>query len=69
MRKRIAGMALAASLLAAVPVSPAQAAELHCLPLLPDSPTACLVKCLVNWTADFALSGGEHPGYTCANAN
>lgn len=68
MRKRTAGMALAASLLAAVPVSPVSAAELHCLPFLPDNPTTCLVKCLVNWTADFATSGGQNPGYTCADA-
>ena len=68
MRKRMAGMALAASLLAAVPVSPAQAAEFHCLPFLPDSPTTCLVKCMINWHADFVTSGGQHPGYTCISA-
>lgn len=68
MRKKIAGMALAASLLAAVPVSPAQAAELHCLPFLPDNRTTCLVKCLINWSADFVTSGGQNPGYTCASA-
>lgn len=67
MRKRMAVVALAASLVAAVPVSPARADERHCLPFLPDNPTTCLVKCLVNWTAYFATSGGQHPGYTCAD--
>lgn len=66
MRKRMAGVALAASLLAALPVSSAQAQELHCLPFLPDNP-GCLVRCMVNWHVDFVFSGGEHPGYACAH--
>lgn len=66
MKKRMAGIAFAASLLAAIPVSSAGAQEVHCLPLVPDNP-GCLVKCLVNWTADFATSGGGNPGYTCAD--
>ena len=66
MKKRMAGMALAASLLAAIPVSSAQAQELHCMPLLPDN-VGCLVKCHVSWVGDFVGSGGQHPGYTCSN--
>ena len=65
MRKRMAGLALAASLLAAVPVSPAQA-QVHCLPLVPDN-VGCLVRCMVRWHTDFVTSGGQHPGYTCMN--
>ncbi len=61
MRKRMAGVALAASLLAAVPVSPAQAEE-GC-----DPPTVvCTVVCLALWTKDFVFGGGVNPGYTCA---
>jgi hypothetical protein len=67
MKKRMAGIALAASLLAAIPVSSAQA-QVHCVPFLPDNP-GCLVKCLVNWTADFVTSGGGNPGYTCSDWN
>jgi hypothetical protein len=66
MKKRMAGMVLAASLLAAVPMSSAQAEELHCMPLLPDNP-GCTVKCLINWTAYFVTSGGGNPGYTCSD--
>lgn len=68
MRKRIAGVALAASLLAAVPVAPAQAEDLTCRPPLVPDGAVCLVTCLARWTVDFVFSGGTNPGYGCADA-
>lgn len=68
MRKRMAIVTLAASLLAAMPVSPAQAQSCSCICLVPDNP-GCLIKCLVNWTAYAATHGGTGPGYTCADVS
>lgn len=60
MKKRMAGLALAAALVA-IPVAPApaQAQGTEC--------PGCLVGCLVRWTFDFVTHGGTHPGYTCAD--
>lgn len=66
MRKRMAGVALAASLLTAIPASAAQAAEETCTPLVPHGVT-CLVRCHVWWVRDFVMSGGQDPGYACSN--
>lgn len=66
MRKRLAGVAMAASLLAAVPVAPAQAQDLHCMPLLPDG-VGCLVRCHIWWVGDFVEGGGADPGYVCSH--
>lgn len=65
MRKRMATVALAASLLAAVPVSPARA-DVDCTPVAPT--VGCLVRCTVRWTVDYVAGGLTHPGYTCADA-
>lgn len=59
MKKSIVGVALAASLLTAIPVAPAQAQGTDC--------PACLVGCLVRWTFDYVTWGLQHPGYTCAD--
>lgn len=61
MKKSIVGVALAASLLTAIPVAPAQAQAQGT-----DCP-ACLVGCLVRWTFDYVTWGLQHPGYTCAD--
>ena len=60
MKKRMAGLALAASLLA-IPVAPAQAQGTEC--------PGCLVGCLVRWTFDYVTWGLQHPGYTCADVS
>lgn len=65
MRKRIASVALAASLLAAVPISPARA-DVECTPVAPT--VGCLVRCLALWTKDYVFGALQHPGYTCADA-
>ena len=64
MKKRIAGLVLAASLLV-IPVAPAQA---QAQPQGGECP-ACVVGCLVRWTVDFVTWGLQHPGYTCADLN
>lgn len=61
MKKSIVGVALAASLLTAIPAAPAQAQGTDC--------PACVVGCLVRWTVDFVTWGLQHPGYTCADIN
>ncbi len=67
MKKKLAGLALAASLFAAIPVLPAQANGDSCSrPLVPDG-VVCLTTCLARWTVDFVFSGGQNPGYGCAN--
>ena len=63
MKKRMAGLALAASLVA-IPVAPAQAA-----PAQGSDCPACLVGCLVRWTFDYVTWGLQHPGYTCADVS
>ena len=60
MKKRMAGLALAASLVA-IPLAPAPAQAQGS-----DCP-ACVVGCLVRWTWDFVTWGLQHPGYTCAD--
>lgn len=64
MRKKIATVALAASLLAAVPVAPARADD-GCTPVAPG--LGCLVRCVALWTKDYVFGGLVHPGYTCAD--
>lgn len=60
MKKKLAGLALAASLVA-IPLAPAQAqAQTSECP-------ACVVGCLARWTIDFVTWGLQHPGYTCAD--
>jgi hypothetical protein len=66
MRKKLAGLALGASMLAAMPVGPARAQSCNCICLVPDG-VGCTVRCVVNWAADFVTSGGQQPGYTCAD--
>ena len=61
----MATVALAASMLAAVPISPARA-DVDCTPVAPD--VGCLVRCLVWWTTDYVFGGLQEPGYTCADA-
>ncbi len=65
MRKRMASVALAASLLAAIPIAPARA-DVICAPA--DPSVVCLVRCLAFWTKDYVFGGLVHPGYTCADA-
>lgn len=59
----MATVALAASLLAAVPLAPARA-DVACTPA---SNVVCLVRCLAFWTKDYVFGGLQHPGYTCAD--
>lgn len=67
MKKKLAGLALAASLLAAIPLAPAQANEDGCTPPVPNG-VLCLTTCMARWVVDFVFSGGENPGYGCADA-
>lgn len=66
-KKKLAGLVLAASLVAAIPMSPAQANEDGCTPLVPNG-VVCLTTCLAWWVKDFVFSGGQNPGYGCADA-